>query len=57
MPEDVQAALERFRSFLDPFGLDTLIDAKSGFSVNDAQLLIGEIEMAAHERRRDERND
>ncbi|CAN5442322.1 hypothetical protein BH10PSE12_BH10PSE12_23470 [soil metagenome] len=53
MPDDVQAALERFQTFLDHYGIDAVIDARSGFTANDAQLLIGEIELAAQERRRD----
>jgi hypothetical protein len=54
MPDDVQAALDRFQSFLEHYGTDEVIDQRSGFTANDAQLLIGEIEMAAQERRHGE---
>jgi hypothetical protein len=51
MPDDVQAALERFQSFIGRLGLDAVIDKESGFTTNDAELLIGEIEIAAQARR------
>jgi hypothetical protein len=54
MPDDVQAALARFQSFLEHYGIDAVIDARSGFTASDAQLLIGEIELAAQERRHED---
>jgi hypothetical protein len=53
VPDDVDAALERFRAFLARYGMDEVIDVGSGFSTNDAQLIIGEVELAAQERRKD----
>ena len=54
MPEDVEAALDRFQSFVGRLGMDAIIDSESGFTASDAQLLIGEVEMAAHARRVEE---
>ena len=49
MRDDVQAALERFQIFAGGFSTGSVIDKTSGFTPADAQLLIGEIEMAAHQ--------
>jgi hypothetical protein len=51
MPDDVNNALERFKIFLSGFGMDAVIDQESRFMTSDGHLLIGEIEMAAAERR------
>jgi hypothetical protein len=51
MPEDVERALTRLYAFLEKFGEDAVIDADSGFTAADAQLLIGELEMAQLARR------
>lgn len=48
MPEDVRAALERFQTFAGSFKSGAVIDEASGFTAADAQLLAGEIELAAH---------
>lgn len=48
MPDDVRAALERFQQFLGKHSGGDVIDADSGFTVADGQLLAGEIEMTAH---------
>ncbi|PZU61003.1 MAG: hypothetical protein DI547_00710 [Sphingobium sp.] len=50
MPEDVENALLRFQSFLARYTMGEIIDQRSGFTVNDARLLIGEIEVAAQHR-------
>jgi hypothetical protein len=34
--------------------MDAIIDRESGFTASDAQLLIGEVELAAHMRRLEE---
>ncbi len=47
MTDDVREALDRFQDFVGRFGMDAVIDARSGFSTGDATLLIGEIELAA----------
>jgi len=51
MPDDVNAALDRFERFLARFGTDAVVDPDSGFTVGDAYLLIGEVQMAAQNRR------
>ena len=51
MPDDVQAALERFQLFLSGFRQDEIIDSTSGFSASDATLLMGEVESAMQHRR------
>jgi hypothetical protein len=48
MPQDVRAALERFQQFIGRFGMSGVVDEESGFTVGDAMLLIGEVEMAGH---------
>ena len=48
MPDDVRAALERFQQFLGKHSGSDVIDADSGFTVADGQLIAGEVEMAAH---------
>jgi hypothetical protein len=48
MPDDVNAALERFQNYAGAFSAGSVIDDTSGFTVADAQLLIGQIEMTAH---------
>lgn len=47
MTDDVRQALDRFQSFIGRFGLNSVIDAESGFTTGDAALLVGEVEMAA----------
>lgn len=54
MPDDVEAALDRFQSFVGRLGIDAIIDPESGFTASDAQLLIGEIELAVDARRIEE---
>ena len=54
MPDDVRAALDRFQNFAGRFSGSEPIDQASGFTSADAQLLIGEIEMAAHSHAVDE---
>ncbi|WP_289145011.1 hypothetical protein [uncultured Sphingobium sp.] len=54
MPDDVNNALERFKTFLGSFGMDAVIDQNGGFTTSDGHLLIGEIEMAMAERRSEE---
>ncbi len=54
MPEDVRAALERFQQFIGKFGMTSVIDAESGFTVGDAMLLVGEVEMTGHHDRSDD---
>ena len=54
MPEDVNAALERFQTFLERFPDGGLIDADSGFTVSDGMLLVGEIQMLGHRSEPDE---
>lgn len=53
MPEDVNAAIERLQTFLGSFHGD-LVDEKSGFTVTDGMLLVGEIELAYAQRHADE---
>jgi hypothetical protein len=45
MPDDLREALQRFELFLESHGTDQVIDAASGFTTNDAYLLLGELEM------------
>lgn len=51
MPEDVTAAIDRLQQFIGRLGMDAIVDEASGFSVADATLLIGEVEMAAAQHR------
>jgi hypothetical protein len=53
MPKDVEAALERFQSFLDRFQ-GGVVDAESGFTAADGMLLVGEIQMSDAHREPDE---
>ncbi len=53
MTDDVSAALERFQTFLGNWHGD-LIDEKSGFTVGDGMLLVGEVEMSHAHREPDE---
>lgn len=50
MPDDLNAALERFQLFIERFGPDEMIDVDSGFTRSDAALLSGEVEMAIQTR-------
>ncbi|MGY2736032.1 hypothetical protein [Sphingomonas sp. UYP23] len=45
MPDDVNAAMERFQTFLGTFHGD-LVDEKSGFTVSDGMLLVGEVQLS-----------
>ncbi|MEJ7934627.1 hypothetical protein WG907_10200 [Sphingobium sp. AN558] len=55
MPEDVIAALERLQQFIGRLGMDAVVDVQSGFTVADATLLIGEVEMGLSRHRDDVR--
>lgn len=49
MPDDVSAALARFQTFLGSWN-GSMIDERSGFTVSDGMLLVGEVEMShAHQ--------
>ncbi len=49
IPDDVNAALERFQIFLGSCP-DELIDATSGFTKSDGMLLVGEVGLShAHD--------
>ncbi|WP_157134611.1 hypothetical protein [Sphingomonas sp. PAMC 26605] len=49
MPDDVNAALERFQNFLGHCP-DELVDAASGFTKSDGMLLVGEVGLShAHD--------
>ncbi len=52
MPDDVSQALERFQQFIGSFEAAQVIDERSGFSVSDAMLLVGEVELAARQHSR-----
>ena len=46
MPDDVSAALERFQTFIGRYSGGEVIDEKSGFTVADGMLIVGEVEMS-----------
>lgn len=49
IPNDVNAALERFQNFLGSHP-DELIDSTSGFTKSDGMLLVGEVGLShAHD--------
>ena len=49
IPDDVNAALERFQKFLGSRP-DEMIDATSGFTKSDGMLLVGEVGLShAHD--------
>lgn len=53
MPDDVNAALERFQTFLGNIHGD-LVDEKSGFTVSDGMLLVGEVTLSHAHSEQDE---
>lgn len=46
MTDDIQGALQRLELLLESKGTDTVLDEASGFTTNDAQLLLGELRLA-----------
>lgn len=46
MPDDIREALERFHAFLAKHSGEGVLDADSGFTVDDGMLLAGEVEGA-----------
>lgn len=57
MPDDVNAALERFQSFLGRCP-DEIIDPESGFTKSDGMLLVGEVGLShAHDEFDEHRSD
>lgn len=46
MTDDIQGALQRLELLLESRGTDVVLDEASGFTTNDAQLLLGELRLA-----------
>lgn len=50
MEDDIEGALTRFELFLESKESNSVIDSESGFTTNDAQLLLGQIKLAQSQR-------